>query len=168
MLNTSLANILNVIEDISIVSGVGMVFASINGFKKHSEQRGMNGQGGLGGPFITLLCGVILTCIAGFLSAAGFLIWGSGQITPLSYLSTMGTTYSQMLGPVVDLVRVVGAGAFVRGVFLLNKAGQSQAQPGTVGKGLIFLFAGVLCVHVVGTTQLLEGFFNTLFANTGA
>jgi hypothetical protein len=54
------------------------------------------------------------------------------------------------------VVRLAGVGGFMRAFVMAAKTGSGHAQPGTTGKVMIQLFASILCVHIMGTIQLIE------------
>jgi intracellular multiplication protein IcmC len=112
----------------------------------------MGGQASMAGPAILLVAGAMLLALPDFIGAWTLAFWGSS--TDLSYDSG-SSVWSQMVPAVMMLVRVVGVGSFIRGVVLLARSGAQQSQPGTLGKAIIHMVAGVLCVHILGTVSLI-------------
>ncbi len=54
---------------------------------------------------------------------------------------------------------ISGAVPAMRSLVLFSKLGH-QAQPGTMGKAIMHLLGGILCVNIVGTIQLVAFIFD--------
>lgn len=147
---TTIAQIMNIF---AITAGVFLTFMAIMEFKKMGEQRSMmSQQHGAMKPTILLLCGAMLLILPSFLGTAMLAFWG--HTSDMAYLGdTSG--YSSLAPAVLAFVRLIGLGSFIRGIILLSRAGGQQSQPGVIGKALIHIFAGILCLHVVETMNLL-------------
>lgn len=147
---TIIAQIMNVF---AITAGVFLTFMAIMEFKKMGEQRSMMSQHhGAMKPMILLLTGAMLLILPSFTGTAMLAFWG--HTSDMAYSGD--TSGYASLGPaVLTFVRLIGLGSFIRGIILLSRAGGQQSQPGAVGKALIHIFAGVLCLHIVDTMSLL-------------
>jgi len=62
------------------------------------------------------------------------------------------------------VVQVVGVIAFVRGWLMLARGAGQGSPPGSFGKGMTHVVAGVLAMNIVGTAQVVS---NTLGINLG-
>lgn len=143
-----------ILNSVSVLLGLSLTFGAFMALKKHGEQRTMmSGQGTLAGPLVMLVCGAILMILPKFTSAILLAFWG--HRSDMSY--TGGATgYSELVPPILIFVRVIGLGSFIRGVFMLSRTGGQQHQPGQIGKALMHIVAGVLCMHVMDTIDLLQ------------
>lgn len=149
----------DVLESVSVLLGVGLTFGGLMQLKKHGEQRSMmSSQHGLAGPLMMLVCGAMLLILPKFLGAVLIGFWGSQN--DMCYDCGGGGTYEGMIQAIIILVRVIGVGSFIRGVFLLSRMGGQHSQPGHTGKALMHILAGVLCIHIVNTIQLLKELLN--------
>lgn len=143
-----------IIENIAIIMGVGFTLAGLFQLKKYGESRTMmSQQHSIAGPLLMLLAGAMLLILPTFVGSMLLAFWGTSS--PLSY-SGGPAGYSSLVPPVLMFVRIIGVIAFIRGIVLLARSGGQQSQQGTFGKAMIHIFAGILCVHILGTMDLLE------------
>ncbi len=112
----------------------------------------MSHQLSLAGPLMMFVAGSLLLALPTFIKFSLLTFMGSDN--PMS-LYVAGYN----VNPLLVFVRIVGIGSFVRGIVLLSRSGHQQGQQGTLGKALIHMGAGILCIHVVGTYQLLTSIF---------
>lgn len=145
-----IAQIVNVF---AVMTGIFLTFMAIMEFKKMGEQRSMmSQQHGAMKPTVLLLTGAILLILPGFASTALLAFWG--QTSDMAYYGD-SSGYASLAPAVLAFVRLIGLGSFIRGIILLSRAGGQQSQPGSIGKALIHIFAGILCLHVVETVNLI-------------
>ena len=144
----------DILETVSVIMGVALTLGGLFQMKKYGESRTMmSQQHSIAGPLLMLISGAILMILPNFIGAMLLAFWGTSS--PLSYPTGLDN-YSSLMDPILMFVRIVGVGAFIRGVFLLSRTGGQQAQQGTLAKALIHILAGVLCIHVLGTMDLLK------------
>ncbi|HYF97495.1 MAG TPA: hypothetical protein VD770_00785, partial [Coxiellaceae bacterium] len=155
-LMTNIGILAKIVQTVSVVMGVGLVFMGIMKLKHYGEMRSMmNTQGNLGQAIFTILAGVILLALPTMLSSFLLAFWGTAN--PLPYPTNNDPGVNALLPPIIMFVRLVGVISFIRGVILLSHLGKEGGyQQGSLGKALIFMIGGILCVHIVGTAQLLE------------
>lgn len=143
-------------EGVSLVFGICLFVAGVHKLKRHGEARGMGGQGSSWGPLAIIIASVALmampTTLGLFLNA----FWQTSS--PLAYNTADGAT-DQYIPAVLMFVRFIGLVAFVRGVHHFAKSGHGSGQPGSIGKGLMHSFGGILCVHILGVVDLIRSFF---------
>ncbi len=142
-------------QDIGIAIGIFLVLGGLFKAKKHGEQKAAGGGGGgVGSIVILLVSGAALIALPSILRVTLMSFWGTNN--PLQY-SVGGSEIGDMMKPVVMFIRILGIIAFIRGVMMLSKHGE-QNQPGHMGKAILHLLSGILCVHVLGTSELLRQF----------
>lgn len=152
VLTTNFNIIAEIMTSIALLMGVGFTLAGLFQLKKHAEQRSMMASHSISGPLILFVCGAALCVLPTFMGTALLTFWGTS--TPLSYQGGP-SGYGALIPPILMFVRIVGIGAFIRGIVLLSKTGAQQSQPGSFGKALVHLLAGILLVHILGTIELL-------------
>lgn len=153
-ISNNLGTAVVILNSISVLLGVGMLFSAFFQFKRYGEQRTMMSmQHTIAGPVMMMFAGAILLILPKFIGTMLIAFWGTD--TPIAY-QTNANPWSDIVAAVLMLVRVVGVGSFIRGIVMISRAGSSQSQPGTTGKALIHIFAGILCVHIMGTIELIE------------
>lgn len=154
VLEQNLGTLATIVEDFGIAIGVVLIFAAFLKFKRHGEMRGgASHQSTLAGPIMLLMSGVALLWLPTVVGVALQAFWGANN--PMSLPTTGDSGLAALEPAILMFVRLVGVIAFIRGWILLSKTGKEGAQPGTLGKGLTHLLGGILCIHIIGTMDLL-------------
>lgn len=160
ILINNLGIISNIMQTIAILLGLGLFIGGMFQLKRYGEMRTMmSSQMSVAGPFMMVLSGVALLCSPLFIGTLLVSFWGSSGITDLPYDGDTSNGWAQYIPAVLMVVRLVGIYAFMRGFVMAARTGSGHAQPGTIGKVLSMICAGILCVHIMGTIQLLESIF---------
>jgi len=147
----------DIMQTIAILLGLGLFMGGIYQLKRYGEMRTMmSGQMTMAGPLMTIISGVAMLCSPLFIGTALVSFWGPTGISDVPYDGDTSSGWSQYIVPVLMLVRLVGIYAFMRGFVMAAKTGSGHAPPGTIGKVLVHIFAGMLCVHIMGTIKLIE------------
>ncbi|OGT52820.1 MAG: type IV secretion protein IcmC [Gammaproteobacteria bacterium RIFCSPHIGHO2_12_FULL_41_15] len=153
-----------IIQDVGVLMGLSLFMAGVFRLKRYGEMRTfMSHQMTIAGPLLMLVAGVMLLCLPLVLRTALLNIWSTSN--PLHYGgSTAG--YAQLIPPVIVFVRLIGVGAFIRGIVLLSRAGGEQSQHGTFSRATLHIIGGILCVHILGTLSVLREIFGFTGLNT--
>ena len=143
-----------ILNSVAVFLGVTMTFSAIFQLKKYGEQRTMmSSQHSLAGPMMMLVCGAMLLILPEFIDSMLLAFWNND--VPGSYQGD--TTGWGSLVPAIEVfMGVVGVGAFIRGIVLMSRVGGQQSQQGTLGKAVVHMFSGLLCIHITGTISLLK------------
>lgn len=153
-LTSNFSTIADLLGAISLIMGISIFIGGIFQMKKYGESRTMmSGQHSVAGPLMMLLAGTMLMALPAVIDSAMLAFWSDQN--PLSYEGGPGG-YSALIPPVIMFVRIIGVGSFMRGIVLMSRSGSQQSQPGTMAKALIHLLAGVLCIHIIGTVDLMQ------------
>lgn len=145
-----------IIQSCAVMIGIVLLVGAIFQLKKYGEMRSMmSGQMSLSGPLMMFVAASALLSLPFFINAS--LLAFEGYTNPMSLSSDIATDWP--IEPILIFVRVVGVASFVRGLVLLSRSGQHQGQPGNTGKAIIHMIAGVLCIHVIGSYELLKNIF---------
>lgn len=148
---SNFAEFARIVQDVSIVLGIGMVFAGLHKAKKHGEMRAGGQAGGVASFIALLVCGSVLLSLPSILRAFLMGFWNTDS--PLMYSHDF--SISDMMAPVIMFVRILGVIAFIRGVLLLSKHGE-QHQQGHYSRALLHLLGGIMCVNVIASAELLQ------------
>lgn len=143
----------SIIQTVAILMGIGMVISGFFLLKKFGESRTMMSHHmTIVGPLMMLLAGVLLLSLPTTLCTFLYAIWGT--YTPLTYVGS-GGGFDDYVPVVLMFVRLIGVTAVIRGVVMMSRVGGQHSQPGAIGRGLMFIFCGILAVHILGTYHLL-------------
>jgi intracellular multiplication protein IcmC len=153
-----LANILNYI---AILMGLGLFLGGMFKLKRYGEMRTfMSHQMTIWAPIAMIFSGVLLLLLPVTITTSLQAFFGSGQTLPLSYHGETTHNIDAYIPVVNGFIRLIGVGAIMRACMLFSKTGQVGGQPGVMAKALMHLFGGILCVHIVGTVDLMKYLFD--------
>lgn len=165
ILVANLNTIGTIMQTVAILLGLGLFMGGVFQLKRYGEARTMmSSQMSMAGPLMTLISGIALLFSPLLIGTLLVSFWGPGGQTDLPYDGNTSSGWAQYVQPVLMLVRIVGIYAFMRGFVMAAKTGSGHAQQGTTGKVLIHIFAGILCVHIMGTIQLVESLLGFNFS----
>ncbi|MBS0350577.1 MAG: type IV secretion protein IcmC [Proteobacteria bacterium] len=160
ILTQNLNYVADIMETIAIMLGLGLFIGGMFQLKRYGEMRTMmSSQTSIAGPLMMLLSGVALLCSPLMIGTLLVSFWGTAGASDLPYEGSTATGWSEFIPPILMLVRLVGVFSFMRGFVTAARIGSGHTQPGTIGKVLIYIFAGILSVHIMGTIKLIESFF---------
>lgn len=144
------------------VVGLAFIFNGVNKLKKLGHRTAfMNVDSGIVGPVSQMVLGGCLIYIPSFFTVINTSIWGSPSFaaaTDLAYLADSDNLLEAMR-PIIMVIQFVGLIALLRGFLILTKATGQGAQPGTVSKGFVHIFGGILAVNIVRTVELVVNTF---------
>lgn len=148
--------IVEIIKYISIVMGVAMTMFGMFKLKRYSEMRSMMSQQmTLSGPLMLMVCGALLLSLPTTIEVALFAFWGDSSIMHYPGLEGVGAAHTVVMH-IYTFLRVIGLGSFIRGIILISRAGGGSGQPGTLSKGFIHIFGGILAINIEGTIHILR------------
>jgi intracellular multiplication protein IcmC len=155
VLLANLTKLAQLIQDGTLVIGIGFVVGGVLVFKRYGEMRGiMSHQMTIGRPLMLVLGGAALISIPSMATLFAGMLFGSSS--PLSMQGINLGEWDTLMQSVVVLVRLIGFLALARGLCILSKTGSQSQTPGAIGRGCIFVVAGILCIHILGTISLLQ------------
>jgi intracellular multiplication protein IcmC len=164
VLTANLNIVVDIMQTIAILLGLALFLGGMFQLKRYGEARTMmSSQMSMTGPLMMLLSGIAMLCSPLMIGTLLVAFWGPGGATDLPYDGDTSYGWSQYIQPIIIFVRVIGIFAFMRGFMMVARTG-GQTQQGTTGKALIHVFAGILCVHIMGTIKLLESILGFSFS----
>ncbi|OGT48005.1 MAG: hypothetical protein A3E82_04395 [Gammaproteobacteria bacterium RIFCSPHIGHO2_12_FULL_38_11] len=142
------------IQWIAILMGVCLTLGGLFQLKRLAESRTMmSSQHSAAGPLLMLIAGAMLMILPKVIGLA--LLSFFGKSSPMSYEGGP-SGYNSLMHPILMFVRIIGVASFIRGILMIARAGGQQSQPGTVGKAIVHIFAGIMCVNIIGTLTILK------------
>ncbi|AAO91121.1 hypothetical protein [Coxiella burnetii] len=154
VLMQNLGYMAEIVQSVSIIMGLGLFMMGIFRLKRYGEMRTfMSHQMTIAAPLLMMIAGIALMCLPVVLSTALTSFWSTSN--PLHYHGGE-VGYEQLIPPIIVFVRLIGVGAFIRGVLLFSRVGREQTPPGTMAKAMLHILGGLFCVHILGTLSLLK------------
>lgn len=148
-----------IVQDFCIVAGLSLFLAGLFKMKRYGEMRTMMSHHiTISQPLGKMIAGVVLLCLPLFVGTISLGLWG--QVSPLAYPILSNSQATEMFTPIIAMIRLMGVLGIIRGVFLFSRSGGQQAQPGMVGKGVMHILGGLLCLHILNTVDVLRQIFN--------
>ena len=161
-------SLVNLVGAISYVMGLYFIFRGIGMYKIFATQSFASAQKGeVAGPMVFMFVGAILMYFPSTLDTSMQTLFGYGtKDLPVAeemvgYASLTGSSdnWKEISGVLIKYMKLIGFIAFLRGWTILSKMGHSGSQPGSMGKGIIHVIAGVLLINIVDTVSLLAETF---------
>ena len=144
-----------IVNTVSIGMGLFFILVGFIKLKRYGEMRSyMSQQMTILGPLMYLLVGSFLLYLPTTLQIVSSAIWADNN--PLAPTGYWGTEWMRTIAMFIRLLGVIGV---VRGLAGLANTG-GQGQPGKISKSFLFIIGGVMCIHVIGTVDLLKEFVN--------
>jgi hypothetical protein len=152
----SLEDIANLIASLSYVIGVIFMMVGVKKLHASNDQRTSTNPMEMGGPIMKIVTGVALIWWPVMLDALTASLWGT--TSPIGYDPNVDAEYKEVWHVILNVMKIVGLIAFIRGWYCLTKAGEQGAQ-GMVGKGLTHIVGGVLAFHMDAVIHVLFSTF---------
>lgn len=152
-LGDSLAGISYLVAGLCYLLGVALVVRGIFKLRVMADHRSQMFQPmEVGGPLVSILVGAGLIWWPTLLDSMTYTFWGS--TSPLDYQPGFGSDFDAVWEVILQIMKIVGFIAFMRGWYYLTRAGEQGAQ-GMVGKGLTHIIGGTLAYHMGPTIHVL-------------
>lgn len=174
-LGTALANLQaafgslqRMIGAISFVIGIALVYRGIAMYRGLANQTyGSAQRGEVAGPMVFLVVGAVLIYLPTALDTSiSTLFAGTTRenLLPaeslIGYKSVSNVEHWEEISKVlVQYMKLIGLIAFIRGWVILSKMGHQGAQPGSIGKGITHIVAGVMLMNIVGSYNIIAQTF---------
>jgi hypothetical protein len=145
-LSTSVPQFMQLVTASAYVMGIFFIYKAVIGLKMFGEQRSMMASNeGLKGPLIMMAVGTCLLYLPSSVQAGMTTFWTDPN--PYGYVTDSPDQWTTIWQDAIMAVQLIGTIAFIRGLLTLNQL-SGQGQPGTLGKGLTYIAAGVMCINL--------------------
>jgi hypothetical protein len=143
------------------VMGMWFVYKAVLGLKAFGEQRNMMAQNEhLKGPLIMMAVGAMLLYLPSSIQAGLTTFWTTGDLggvsNPYGYVTDASDDFSVLYQDAFILIQLLGTIAFIRGLLVLSALGQG-GQGASLGKGMTYIGAGVMCINLNGFLNMING-----------
>lgn len=157
---SNLGPVYQLVVAISYVMGIYFIVDAIFRLKKYGQQRTMmSSQASMAKPVILFIIGLGLLYFPSFVNISVRSIWVNSSSNSVLWWGGAGSTWNAFVKPLIDVVRLFGLIAVVRGLVILTRIAAESTQPGTAGKGLMHIIAGTLAINILGTINIIRATF---------
>jgi hypothetical protein len=161
----SLPNIMIFISGFTVVVGVIFIILALFKLKHLADFRNMmSGQQEIGKAIMMITIGVIFIWMPFMLQVFTVTIFGEG-IGALQARYPVAAGSNQYYVAFFRIMQVVGVISFVRGWFILAGMAKGQHQPGTFGKSMTHIVAGIFLFHLKAFMGIAEQTLGFSFIN---
>ena len=148
--------------------GIAFAFKGIYSLKVYGEARSMSSsQTGLKEPLAYLLVGALLIFLPSTFEMMMNTTFGYSSVLAYAPISSNSDTLSWLFGPdssvgrpLAVIIQTIGLIAFIRGWVLIAKSASQGQQAGSMGKGFMHVFGGILAMNIIGTLEIIT---NTIY-----
>jgi len=152
-LGDSLTGISYLLSALSYLLGVILIVRGVFKLRVMADHRSQMFQPmEVGGPLVSMFVGAGLIWWPTLLDTMTYTFWGS--TSPLDYQPGFGSDFDQVWTVILQIMKIIGFIAFIKGWYYLTRVGEQGAQ-GMVGKGLTHILGGTLAYHMGPTIHVL-------------
>jgi intracellular multiplication protein IcmC len=147
-----------------VVMGYALIFSAVMSLKKFGQRSAMmqDTKASILGPMIRLVIGSALTQTKAFLDIFFLSIWGENYASLQTQSVSDPFNLLKSVTPMINIIYVIGLIAFIRGwLLIIRTTNEGQSQPGTMSKGFIHIFGGVLAMNIRGTIDMISKSFTS-------
>lgn len=150
---TQIPSLTRMITATAYVMGMYFIFIGIFKLKQYGESRTMMSQEHqLKGPIIFLTVGAMLLYLPASVQTGMSTFWT--EPNPYGYLQEQDQ-WSSFINGCYSIVQLFGVIAFIRGLVILTHLGGHGGHPGTLGKGMTHIIAGIFCINIYQFVQVV-------------
>jgi len=149
--STAVPNLMRLVTASSYVVGLLLVGSAVMRMKHYGEMRTqMSQEHSIWGPVIEFLIAIALLYLPSSVATMTSTFW----TTPLTYVPPTGPN-ALFISAAYQVVGLIGAIAFIRGLLILKQAGSERGgQQHVIGKGFAHLVGGTLCINMQATLHM--------------
>ncbi len=153
----SIPNLMQLVTATAYVMGMFFVINGLFHLKKYGEQRSHSGDASLKGPLVYLFVGAALLYLPSTVRVGFSTFWTHPY--PYQYDTDQRGAWAELIKASFMIIQLIGTISFIRGLVLFTQMSGSGQQPGTFGKALAHIIAGIFCIDLY---DFLKTVFNTL------
>lgn len=158
--DTNIGPISNLVVAVAYVLGLFFIADSIFRLKKYGQARTMmSTNASMAKPLILMGIGVSLLYFPTFVQTSVYTFWAYSSSNSILQYPAEPSMFNAFVHPLIDIIRLFGLIAVVRGLVILTKTAAESSQPGTVGKGIVHVIAGTFAINIVGTINVIQATF---------
>ena len=158
----------HLISGAAYLIGLFFIVKAVSALKSIGESRSSGSTNGtMKEPLIYFLVGAMLLYLPTAVDIMMQSTFGYSNILAYSSISSKSSTLDILFGQnsavgesLAIIIQVIGLVSFIRGWVLISHSASQGQPPGSMAKGLIHVFGGILAMNIVGTIEIIN---NTLY-----
>ena len=107
------------------------------------------------GAALQVIVGISLIYLPTLFTAATKTVWGTVDIMRYGDQAS-GSEFDEVISICFDILKLIGVFAFIRGLFILSKLGESGGQHGGLGKAITHMAGGLVAYHLYSFLVIME------------
>ncbi len=149
----SLAGLSWLAAGISYIAGIVLIARGVFKLRVMADHRSQMFQPmEIAGPMVSIAMGAGLIWWPVLIDVTTYTFWGT--TSPLSYEPGFGSEWDEVWKVILDVMKLIGFIAFVKGWYFLTKMGEQGGQ-GMFGKAMTHITGGILAYHMGPTVRVL-------------
>ena len=160
-------NILKWLNGLCTAIGISFLLLAFFKLKHLADFRTMSGgQQDIGKAFMMIGLGAIFLWMPFIINVMTYTFFGStvGQLRSKYPVDAENRQYYVAF---FQMMMIIGLISFIRGWLILASMAKSQAQPGTIGKAITHIIAGLFLYHLQAVMHILDASMGTTFIPKG-
>jgi len=168
---TNIAHALQPVEKLisgaAYLMGLGFAIKALMALKSHGEARSGGSSSSLKEPLMYFLVAAMLVYLPTGFEILMNTTFGYSNVLSYAPVNSNNSTLDLLFGQdsaigssLAMIIQTIGLVSFVRGWVLIARSAGHGQQPGSMGKGLVHVFGGILAMNIVGTIEIIN---NTLY-----
>lgn len=154
---TQVPSFMRLVTAIAYVMGMYFIIAGIMKLKHAGESRTyMSQEHSLKGPLVFIAVGAALLYLPTSVQIGLSTFWT--EPNPYGYLKQQDQ-WAQFINTCYIIIQLIGVVSFIRGLVILSHVSGHGGQPGTFGRGVTHVIAGIFCINIY---QFVQVVLNTL------
>lgn len=150
----SMPPLIGMVTAAAYVIGLIFVLRGVYKLKEYGELRTMtSSQTQIMPPVMLMVIGGMLLYFPTTYQVGLMTVFDSSSV--LAYSGTSNAQADGLTSAVIEIMQLIGGIAFIRGLMILQKAGEQGQQQATVGKGITHIIGGLLAINAWETWQVL-------------
>jgi len=145
------------------VIGISFMLLAFFKFKHLADFRTMTGgQQEVGKAFMMLAMGAIFLWMPFIINVMTYSLFGLtvGQLRSSYTISPVNHQYQVAF---FKMMSIIGLISFIRGWLILSSLAKGQSQPGTIGKAITHIIAGLFLYHLLAVMKIFENTMGVTF-----
>lgn len=163
-LANNMASVQRLVSGTAYVLGLLFAFKALYSLKTYGESKSMmSSSSNIKEPIIYLFVSSVFLFLPTAMKVMLQSTFGESTVTSYASLEAPHFKLGAIGQPLSLIIQTIGYIAFIRGWLLVARGAGHGQQPGSIGKGFMHVFGGVLAINIVSTLQIVN---NTLYGGS--